>query len=100
VQNQIAFTARMVEIDARMSAHRAEIDARMAETDRINAERFARIETILLEHSRILKEHSRSLEALPDAIRERSVSKVPRRKPRSEHASRLREDEGDEPEPA
>jgi hypothetical protein len=58
-------------------ARMAEIDARMAETDRINSERFARIETILLEHSRILR-------ALPDAIREKIVLKFPRRLPRSD----------------
>jgi hypothetical protein len=47
-----------------------EMDARMAETDRINSERFARIETILLEHSRILR-------ALPDAIRDKIGFKSP-----------------------
>ncbi len=49
-QTQTAFVARM-----------AETDARVAEMDRINAERFARIESILMEHSRILAEHSRIL---------------------------------------
>lgn len=52
-QNHAAFLARI-----------AEIDARMAETNRINSERFARIEAILLEHSRILR-------ALPKAIRDK-----------------------------
>ena len=47
------------------------IDAQIAETNRITSERFARIETMLLEHSRILMEHSRILHALPDAIREK-----------------------------
>jgi hypothetical protein len=51
-------------------AHWAEIDARMAETNRLNAERFARIEAILLEHSRILR-------ALPDVIREKIGFKSP-----------------------
>jgi multidrug resistance efflux pump len=58
-QNQTAFIARM-----------AEIDARMAETNRINSERFARIEAILMEHSRILR-------ALPDAIRDKIGFKSP-----------------------
>ena len=39
--------------------------------ERTNAERFARIEAILMEHSRILR-------ALPDAIRERIGFKVSR----------------------
>jgi hypothetical protein len=47
-----------------------EIDARMAETNRLNSERFARIEAILLEHSRILR-------ALPDAIRDKIGFKSP-----------------------
>jgi hypothetical protein len=59
MQNQAAFLARI-----------AEIEARMAETDRINSERFARIEAILLEHSRILK-------ALPDTIRDKIGFKAP-----------------------
>jgi hypothetical protein len=63
-QQHTAFLARMADIDARMSAHKAEIDARRAETNRINSERFARIEAILMEHSRILR-------ALPDAIRDK-----------------------------
>src|SRR5207249_1703414 len=66
VQTQAAFVARMAEIDAR----RAEIDARVAEMERINAERFARIEALLLEHNRILQ-------ALPDAIREKIGFKPP-----------------------
>jgi hypothetical protein len=60
VQNQAAFVARIAETDARI----AEINARMAETERINAERFARIEALLLEHNRIVQ-------ALPDAIRDK-----------------------------
>jgi hypothetical protein len=66
VQNQAAFLARASEIDARV----AKIDVQMAETNRINSERFARIETILLEHSRILL-------ALPDAIRDKIGFKPP-----------------------
>ena len=59
VQNQAAFAARM------------------AEMDRINAERFARIEGILLDHSRVLIELTRMLEALPEAVRDRIGFKVP-----------------------
>jgi hypothetical protein len=53
VQNQASFLARAIEIDARV-----------AEMDRTNSERFARIEALLVEHSRILQ-------ALPDAIRDK-----------------------------
>ena len=66
IQNQAAFVTRM-----------AEIDARMAETNRINAERFARIEALLLEHNRMLLEHNKILEALPDAIRDKIGFKAP-----------------------
>ena len=52
MQNQAAFLARA-----------AEIDAGVAELQRSNAERFARIEALLLEHNRILQ-------AMPEAIRE------------------------------
>lgn len=65
-QNMTAFLARMAESDARM----AKFEARMAETDRINAERFARIEAILAEHGRILR-------ALPETIREKIGFKSP-----------------------
>ncbi len=58
--NQTAFSARMAEIDAGL----AETNRRMDETSRVNAERFARIESLLLEHTRILR-------ALPEAIREK-----------------------------
>jgi hypothetical protein len=42
----------------------------VAETDRINTERFARIEALLLEHNRILH-------ALPDVIRDKIGFKAP-----------------------
>src|SRR5262249_23785176 len=48
--------------------------ATLAEMDRLRretAERFARIENILLDHSRILAQHTRILQALPDAVRQR-----------------------------
>jgi hypothetical protein len=57
-----AFLARAAESDVRMAElerHTAERFARMEERFE---QRFARIEAILLEHSRIL-------EALPDAVR-------------------------------
>jgi hypothetical protein len=66
LQNQAAFQARAAETDLRI----AEINARMAETNRRIEERFARIESILIEHSRILQ-------TLPDAIREKIGFKAP-----------------------
>ena len=40
-------------------------------------ERFARIEAILLDHSRILADHTAILQALPEAVRERMGFKMP-----------------------
>jgi hypothetical protein len=60
IQDQAAFVASMRESDARMR----ELKADIAETNRLNAQRFARIEAILLEHGRIL-------ERLPDAVRDK-----------------------------
>ncbi len=66
IQNQASFLARM-----------AETDQQIAEMQRINSERFARIEAILLDHSRILADHGRILEALPDTIRQKIGFKAP-----------------------
>jgi len=73
LQNQASFLDRV-----------SETDRRMAETDRINTERFGRIEATLLEHSRILADHTRilsevvrMLQALPDTIREKIGFKTP-----------------------
>ena len=79
IQNQAAFVQNQTAFLARIS-----------EMDRLNAERFARIESnieailhvlaehgrLLQEHSRLLQDHSRLLEALPDAIREKMGFKV------------------------
>ena len=59
IQNQASFLARM-----------SEIDSRVADMDRINSDRFARIEALLLEHNRILK-------ALPEVMREKIGFKPP-----------------------
>lgn len=73
VQNQAAFVQ-----------NQAAVQAQFNEIQRLNAERFARIETILLDHSRILAdhsrilaEHSRILQTLPDAVREKIGFKAP-----------------------
>jgi hypothetical protein len=73
VQTQTAFVARMAESDARF-AEWQRVSAALQEENR---ERFARIEAILLEHSRILADHTRILQALPDAIREKIGFKIP-----------------------
>jgi hypothetical protein len=69
-QQQTAFLARCAETDARL----ARLQVEKIETDRINTERFARIEAILIEHSRILR-------TMPDAIREKIGFKAPEPKP-------------------
>jgi len=66
LQNQAAFLARASEIDRQ----RSELQQRVFEMDRLNSERFARIEAILMEHTRILR-------ALPEAIREKIGVKAP-----------------------
>ena len=75
--NLVQAQANLVQANAALAlqhtaflARMAEIDARMAETNRINSERFARIEAILMEHSRILR-------ALPDAVRDKIGFKAP-----------------------
>jgi hypothetical protein len=60
IQNQASFLARI-----------SEIDSRVAEMERINSERFARIEALLIQHSRIL-------ETLPDVIRDKIGFKAPK----------------------
>jgi len=66
IQNQAAFLAR-----------NAETDRRIAELDRVNSERFLRIEALLTQHSQILAEHTRILQKLPEAIREKIGFKAP-----------------------
>jgi serine phosphatase RsbU (regulator of sigma subunit) len=66
VQNQTSFVTQL-----------RERDREMTELQRINSERFARIEAILLDHSRILAEHGRILERLPDAVRDKIGFKAP-----------------------
>ena len=72
IQNQAAFVAEM-----------RETDRRLAEMERINSERFARIEAMHLEHTHILAEHGRILgelmckiDALAEKVGERIVFRV------------------------
>ncbi len=59
LQNQAALLA---DHRAMLAEHRV--------LERETAERFARIESLLLEQGRILRDHTRLLEALPEAVRE------------------------------
>ena len=59
IQNQAAFVTQMLETDRRI-----------AEMERINSERFARIEAILAELTRMMR-------ALPEAVREKIGFRVP-----------------------
>jgi hypothetical protein len=67
LQNQVVLVQTQTAFVARISV----MDAQRAEMERVNSERFARIEAILLDHSRILTDHNRILEALTDAIRQK-----------------------------
>jgi chromosome segregation ATPase len=72
IQNQASFLSHMAKTDERMAKtdermaktdeRMAKTDERRAEIDREIAERFARIEALLLEHNRLLQ-------ALPEAVR-------------------------------
>jgi hypothetical protein len=66
LHNQAEFVAQMARIEQRLADYRARAD----ETDRINAERFARIETLLLDHHK-------KLEELTEAVREKFGFKSP-----------------------
>ncbi len=62
--------AVLVQNQATLIAQMRETDARSRESERASAERFARIEALLIEHNRILQ-------ALPDAIREKIGFRAP-----------------------
>jgi hypothetical protein len=68
VQNQAAFQVQLADINRQI----VESNRQREEVDRINSERFVRIEAILRDHTRILQ-------ALPETIREKIGFKVPER---------------------
>lgn len=74
-QNQTAMQQNLIAMQQNQTAFLAEL----REMQRANAERFTRIETILLQHSQILAEHSRKLETLPEAVSERMGFRPPER---------------------
>jgi hypothetical protein len=67
IQNQAPFVSRLAESDSVY----AENERRHLEYERETAERFARIEAQMAEIIRVLNEHSRLLERLPELIREK-----------------------------
>src|SRR5439155_11323440 len=73
IQNQTTFLSRASETDR---AH-AEIERRRLQYEREAGERFARIEAQMTEIIRVLKEHGRVLERLPDAVRDKIGFKPP-----------------------
>jgi hypothetical protein len=66
IQNEAAFVSRL-----------AENDKRLAENERATSERFARIEKDMAAILRVLSEHSRLLERLPEAVRDKIGFKGP-----------------------
>jgi hypothetical protein len=66
IQNQAAFLGRLSEMDRTTSERFARID-----------ERFARIEADMAVILRVLAEHGRLLERLPEAVREKIGFKAP-----------------------
>ena len=66
IQNQAAFVAAQRETDRLHSQY-----------ERESAERFARIETQMAQIMRVLAEHGRILERLPEAVREKISFKPP-----------------------
>ena len=67
INNQAAFVERLSETDR---AH-IELERKHLEFERETAERFARIEAQMAEIIRVLNEHSRILERLPETIRDK-----------------------------
>jgi hypothetical protein len=74
IQNQAPFLGRLAEIDRATSERFARIEKDMAAILRVLAEHGR---TLLAEHGRLLTEHSRLLERLPDAVREKNGFKAP-----------------------
>ena len=66
IQNQAAFNQNL----ALVNQNHASLLARISEMDRVTSERFARLEGDLATVIRVLAEHTRILERLPDAVRD------------------------------
>jgi hypothetical protein len=68
LQTQASMQQNLSALQQTLTAFLTQMAEMKADSDR----RFARIEAILLDHTRILQEHSRILQALPDAVREKN----------------------------
>ena len=74
IQNQASFVNRLGEADrtqVEFQRQHLEFERRHLEIERETAERFARIEAQMAEIIRVLAEHGRILERLPEAVREK-----------------------------
>jgi hypothetical protein len=74
IQNHAAFLSRAAETDrvyAESERRHVEFERRHFEFERATAERFVRIEAQMAEVIRVLNEHTRVLDRLPDAIRDK-----------------------------
>src|SRR5262249_51129274 len=60
----------LIQSQAASLTHQTSLFQQLADLERQSADGFARTEALLLDHSRILAEHTRLLQALPQAIRE------------------------------
>lgn len=67
IQNQAAFLGQMAEIERSIAERFARMDERFARSD----ERFARMEQDMTAIMRVLAEHGRLLERLPEAVRDK-----------------------------
>jgi hypothetical protein len=62
---------RLEEAMAMLIQNQASFLGRLLESDRVTGERFARIEADMTAILRVLSEHSRLLERLPEAVRDK-----------------------------
>ncbi|HEX7377723.1 MAG TPA: hypothetical protein VF278_11455 [Pirellulales bacterium] len=73
-QSQATLTqtqANLTQTQATLAQNQVAFLGRMAENERSSAERFARIEQDITAIMRVLTEHSRLLERLPEAVRDK-----------------------------
>lgn len=63
--------AALLQAQATLTQNQASFLARLSDMEQEAAQRFFRVESILLEHSRALAELRKMLEQLPDALKEK-----------------------------
>jgi hypothetical protein len=69
--NLVQTQSNMLETQATLAPTQASLSSQIDATNRLNSERFARIERILFEHKQILTDLSRNIERWPEAAREK-----------------------------